>query len=362
MENDNQLLSELNHGRKEIKTDGYSMSIGEIINLYRENELELAPAYQRLFRWEDEQKSRFIESILLGIPLPPIFVAQKEGGKWSIVDGLQRISTILQLTGDLRDKSPLTLSTTNKLPSLEGYTWTDLPEDIKRILKRAKIGINIILTENSVQAQYELFQRLNTGGSHLEPQEIRNCLIIMLNESFYDEINALKTFDSFKKSLGLQSTKIEIEFPMELILRYFIAKHNIDFEAYRATRNMFLSEFIDKETIKLIQDSTFDLQEEKKIFERTFNYLYTALGENTFKKFNFAKNTFEGAFSQSAFEAITPGVSLNIDKYEQMSHADFLQKIKDLYNEEKFIEYSKRGNKALYRIEGLTAFSKAYFE
>lgn len=79
MTNEEQLLKELELGRKEIKTDSYSMSIGEIINLYKDGELELTPAYQRLFRWEDEQKSKFIESILLGIPLPPIFVAQKEG-------------------------------------------------------------------------------------------------------------------------------------------------------------------------------------------------------------------------------------------------------------------------------------------
>ena len=79
MSNEVNLLEELSNGRKEIKTDSYSMSIGEIINLYKDGELELTPAYQRLFRWEDEQKSKFIESILLGIPLPPIFVAQKEG-------------------------------------------------------------------------------------------------------------------------------------------------------------------------------------------------------------------------------------------------------------------------------------------
>ena len=220
-----ELLKELSEGRKEIKTDSYSMSIGELLNLYTEGELQLDPAYQRLFRWSDEQKSNFIESILLGIPIPPIFVAQKEGGKWSVVDGVQRISSILQLTGDLKNKEPLTLTTTRKLPSLEGFTWLTLPDDIKRILKRSKFGINIILTENSIQAQYELFQRLNTGGLHLEPQEIRNCLIIMLSEPFYDKINDLKTYTNYKSTLPLSDEKFKIEHHMELILRYFIAKN-----------------------------------------------------------------------------------------------------------------------------------------
>ena len=103
------LRKELKEARKFIKTDSYSMSIGEIINLYRDKELILNPAFQRLFRWNDEQKTKFIESILIGIPIPQIFVAQQAGGIWSIVDGVQRISTLLQLTGNLDYKEPLIL-------------------------------------------------------------------------------------------------------------------------------------------------------------------------------------------------------------------------------------------------------------
>jgi uncharacterized protein with ParB-like and HNH nuclease domain len=186
------------------------MSIGELINLYNDGELQLDQPI-RLFRWSDEQKSNFIESILLGIPIPPIFVAQKEGGKWSVVDGVQRISSILQLTGDLKNKQALTLTTTRKLPSLEDFTWETLPDDVKRTLKRSKFGINIIWNENSIQAQYELFQRLNAGGLHLEPQEIRNCLIIMINEPFYEKINALKEFGPFKHTISLSEEKLKIE-------------------------------------------------------------------------------------------------------------------------------------------------------
>ena len=366
------LNEELSIGRKEIKTDSFSMSIGEIINLYRDGDLELTPAYQRLFRWDDEQKSKFIESILLGIPLPPIFVAQKENSRWSVVDGLQRLSTILQLTGELkykdpqsgelRLKEPLKLTTTKKLPSLEDFTWDLLSEDIQRTLKRSKFSINIILTENSIQAQYELFQRLNTGGLHLEPQEIRNCLIIMLNESFYEKLDLVKNYEQFKLSLGIQEGKFNIEYHMELILRYFIAKHNnIQFDLYK-TSSTLLSDFIDNETIKLIEDKTFDLDNEIEIFKRTFNYLYSALGENAFKKFNVEKEVFEGAFSNSSFEAISTGVALNIDNIEQISYEEFIEKLKIMYLEPNFEEYSKRGNKALYRIKGMLEFSKDFWK
>jgi hypothetical protein len=72
------LQEEIEEIRKEIKTDNFSMAIRELVQVYRDGDLELFPSYQRLFRWEDDQKTRFIESILMGIPTPPIFVAQKK--------------------------------------------------------------------------------------------------------------------------------------------------------------------------------------------------------------------------------------------------------------------------------------------
>src|ERR1017187_9529736 len=100
------------------------MSIGAIINLYRAGELTINPQFQRLFRWEPEQKTRFIESILLGIPVPPIFVYTDQRGTWELIDGLQRLSTIFQFVGELRPPpgqekgGPLMLSGTNFLPDL----------------------------------------------------------------------------------------------------------------------------------------------------------------------------------------------------------------------------------------------------
>jgi hypothetical protein len=106
---------------KEISTESYGMSVGELLSLYRDNELNLHPEFQRFFRWSDQQKSRLIESFLLGIPVPPVFVSQDEKGKWDVIDGLQRLSTIFQLTGDLLDEEgkpvkPLILTGTKYLP------------------------------------------------------------------------------------------------------------------------------------------------------------------------------------------------------------------------------------------------------
>src|SRR4051794_34994136 len=96
------LKSEVDSKRREISADNLSMSIGEILNLYKDHELDIHPEFQRVFRWGKQQKSRLIESLLLGIPLPPIYVAVSEEGVWEVIDGVQRLSTIFEFMGDLK--------------------------------------------------------------------------------------------------------------------------------------------------------------------------------------------------------------------------------------------------------------------
>jgi hypothetical protein len=367
-EKNKQLQIEIENVRKEIKTDNFSMAIRELVQVYRDGDLELSPAYQRLFRWSDETKTKFIESILMGIPTPPIFIAQKKGSKWTIVDGLQRISTILQLMEliEVRDtdgnlKPPFKFKSAEKLPSIEDLDWSTLNEDAQRIIKMTKIDLKIILIEDNVQAQYELFTRLNTGSVSLQSQEIRNCLIIMLDENFYNKINVLKTMPEYRICIDLTENKNEIEFPMELILRYFILKHNkIDFYNYNLSSDL-LSLFIDKETANIIKDESFILEDEIMVFKRVFVLLNEVLDKNTFRKFNLDKCEFEGPFLQTAFEAILPGLANNIDYYEGQGKEELKPKIIQMYLEDGYNNAAKRGNKALPRIQNMIAFSNLYF-
>jgi hypothetical protein len=156
--------------QSEIKTDGYPMSIGEIASLYQNNELEIHPAFQRIFRWKDNQKTRFIESILIGIPLPTVFVSQRQDGVWDVVDGLQRLSTIFQFMGILRNEEggkhePLVLQETKYLPSLRGKKWDD-PYDPDNSftkaqqldVKRKKIDIKIMLKGSDEKGSMNCFK------------------------------------------------------------------------------------------------------------------------------------------------------------------------------------------------------------
>src|ERR1051326_9001103 len=102
MVQDEILEQEVIKTRNSLSTDRLDMSFGEIMSMYERYELIIDPEFQRLFRWSDYQKTRFIESLLLGIPIPPIFVAEDRNGKWELVDGLQRLSTVLSFFGLLK--------------------------------------------------------------------------------------------------------------------------------------------------------------------------------------------------------------------------------------------------------------------
>lgn len=231
------LQEELENKRKEIRTDSYSMSVGELISLYENDEIQIHPEFQRFFRWTKTQKTRFIESLLIGLPIPQIFVSQREDGVWDVIDGLQRLSTIYQFAGILRDEdgqieSALTLEPTKSLPSLKGKKWED-PENIdsaltqaqRLIIKRSKIDVAIIKQESDPVAKYELFQRLNTGGSIATDQEIRNCLLIMSNRERYKWLKDLSQNEAFQSSIFLSDKAREEQYDLELLLRFLIFRN-----------------------------------------------------------------------------------------------------------------------------------------
>lgn len=115
------LREEIDIQSKAISTDSYQMSIGELINLYRDAEIDVHPEFQRMYRWNSNQRVKLIESILLGIPLPSIFVGARKDGIWDVIDGVQRLSTIYQFVGILKDDNgelvdPLILESTKHPP------------------------------------------------------------------------------------------------------------------------------------------------------------------------------------------------------------------------------------------------------
>ena len=173
-----------------VRTQGKDYSFNELLSMYEDDELVIEPDYQRLFRWSNVQASRFIESVILELPLPPIFVIEIDEGKYELIDGLQRISSYFYFRGKLNAPhrnislgNALELDGCDIVAGLDGYTYELLPRALEIKLKRHTIRVEVIRKESESRIRYHMFKRLNKGGSILSEQEIRNCTIRLLDNT-----------------------------------------------------------------------------------------------------------------------------------------------------------------------------------
>jgi hypothetical protein len=360
------LIIEIEKMRKEIRTDGYGMSIGEWISLYEKNEIDIHPEFQRIYRWSPTQKSNLIESILLGIPIPPIFVSQRSNGVWDVVDGLQRLSTLYQLVGILRDENkiiidPLILEKTKYLPSLEGMKW-DNPENPKKsfsiehrlLIKRAKIDVSIVLRESDEIAKYELFQRLNTGGSHLTPQEVRNCIMVMVNPDFHTRLRGLAQQLSFQESTALSQNNLDEQYDIELALRFLVFS-TIEMGVY--DRSADVNTYLTDQMVAMAQDSNFNWPAMETRFKDTFDYIAKALGNNAFRRYT--NGQFKGGFLLSPFEVIAYGLGYNHPNFPDPQKT--IQEVKQLYENPIYQQWSGSGVRANSRLPHLIPLGREMF-
>lgn len=365
------LQDEINEMTRVIHTDGYPMSIGELASIYKENELDIHPEFQRYFRWDDTQKSNLIESILLGIPIPPIFVSQNENNMWDVIDGLQRLSTIFEFMGILRDKDdnisvPSELTKTKFLQSLHGKYWdkaddeeNSLTADQRLLIKRSKLDIKIIKTSSSPKAKYDLFQRLNTGGTHLSSQEIRNCLLIMINKPFFENINIMNSDPNFRNCIPLSESNLEQQVDMEFVVRFIVSRHcNFD----NISKDDNFHEFLSDRITEIAQNPDFNIELEKQVFNDTFMYLNQLLGEDAFKKYSIEKGKFVGAVLISGFEVVALGISKNLDFIRTKANEDVKTMIRNIYERQDFKSSVAHGIRPVDRFKRLSTLSLELFK
>lgn len=365
------LSSEIRDNAKKVHTTEMKMSIGEIISIYNDEEIIIQPEFQRLFRWKKEQKSRFIESILIGIPIPTIFVQQMEDGTWELIDGLQRISTILEFVGILKDDKGeyyprLKLMSTKFLPSLNGMTYEDFKNnqyqeestryfdmETKRIFKRMPLTIQIVKRTSDNTTKYELFDRLNSGGSALTNQEIRNAVFLLENPEAIKFIKKLSQNIDFEKITALSKRQKESAFNEELVLRFFVYST----DPKRVVSSYSVKGFLDG----YLRDEfkNHDMKELESKFVKFFNFMNKNFNYKIFRRKN--KNDIIGDFKISKFEALVIGLIPHIDNAE--SHIDCIQeKIKKVEKEEWFKISSKQGSIAKNRITSFLKNAPEYFK
>ena len=326
--------------------------------------------FKGFFVGSNHQKSTFIESILLGIPIPPIFVSQRDDGVWDVVDGVQRLSTIYEFVGILKteeqqqNKSSVALQKTTYLPSLKGKKW-DNPNDKENsfnqaqrlLIKRAKIAVNIVEKESDAMVKYELFQRLNTGGAIATPQEVRNCILLMLNKDLYELMDSLGNHESFRSCIALSDRLYEEQYHMELVLR-FILLFDKDEQSLKQLGGD-VSVFLTEEMREMALNKELDYSHIEKAFKKTFDILNEALGDDSFKRYKPEQDRFLGGFLLSAYEVIALGIGYSYQNPPQANQIS--SNIKNIWSNSTYQKWSGAGVNAARRLPYLIPLGREVF-
>lgn len=264
-----------------IRTKSLDVSFNELYDMYKNKELTISPDYQRLFRWREEKQSRFVESLILEMPVPPIFVIETDDGVYELIDGLQRISSYLHFRGERlgeTDDDFLELYGCDIVKDLNGLTFDKLPKALQIKIKRSFVRMEVIKKESESSLKYHMFKRLNTGGEILSAQEIRNCTIRLLGSKGIDFLEECSKNEDFRSVINrVASDKRKTKYDQELVLRFFAIKNDIENYKYPVTE--YLTRYLEKITTEEIQ---FDYQKERNIFEQTFKFINKNWGEEAF--------------------------------------------------------------------------------
>ena len=208
---------------EKIRVRTVNVVVDLIVARIRHREINLAPDFQRMVGvWKVEQKSRLIESLLLRIPIPVFYVAADHDEVWSVVDGLQRTSTIFDYVTD-----KFALKNLEYLTTLNGCSFTQLPHRMQRRIRETQLVVNVIDPGTPEEVMFNIFRRINTGGVTLNGQEIRHALH---PGPVSDYLRNLAESNEFKTATDYSVRDIRME-DRECVLR-FIAFHIEPWERY----------------------------------------------------------------------------------------------------------------------------------
>lgn len=263
-----QLLAE----RNKVDVSSISFSVRELVRMYEDGELSIAPSYQRKYRWSPKVASVFVESIFLGLPVPPIFVATNSDFSWEVVDGLQRVSTlILFLSGKeevrarVSQPDAMKLSDLEKITQLNGVTYEDLPADIQRHFARQPLQVISLTDKSDTAVRFDLFERLNTGSISLTPQEVR---FAVYRGEFMEFVERMSQNPDLRELLKLQKLNQQDGTTAEQVLKFFAYKN--DQENFSGGVTSFLNSYVEKAS-----KSGFNYRQEETTFLKAVELLHS---------------------------------------------------------------------------------------
>lgn len=341
------LLTQLMEQKMKVDFNSYDLSVKELISMVSDGLIDIAPDYQRQFRWDEDRQSSLIESLFLGIPVPPIFMATNADNTWELIDGVQRVSTILCFAGTEdsikhikgKAKAPLKLTGLKKLSLFNGLCFEELPADIQTKFKLTSVKITTLSDKSDRNVRFDLFERLNRGGVILSDQEIRSCVY---RGRFNDFIKELSSDSNFQKCVHISEKQETDGTREELVLRFFAYLY--DFDSFDHSVKDFLDNYMAK------ADKKFSYSKSEKIFRIVFETISQALPKGISKG---RKNT-----PLNLYEAVSVGAALSYMETGKIN----TNGIENWILDQELIRYTTGATNSRPQVSGRINYCKNKFE
>lgn len=266
------LQEQLDKERRLVSFDSYDLSVRQLLDMFESGEIEVPPEYQRQFIWNEARESQLVESVLLGIPIPSLFMATNADSTWEIVDGVQRLGTLAHFLGTptllekVKRAAPLKIEELEKLSALNSHGFEALPKSVQFMFATRPMRVTVLNDKSDLSVRFDLFERLNTGGISLTNQEIRNCVF---RGPFNDDIKRLALDKNFLAVIRLKPSDAKNGTAEEFVLRFFAFLER--YKEFEHSVKEFLNEYMKSKAPRQVPKAL------QTVFSKTFALLSTVL-------------------------------------------------------------------------------------
>ena len=291
-------------------------SVYEYLRQLNKGKINVNPEFQRNKVWNKEKQSIFIESILLNFPLPPIYLNETKESSYIVIDGLQRSTALQEYYSDEFELFGL-----EALPKYNGKKFSDLPESLQSKFENKKLAIYVLKPSTPMVVIYDLFNRINTGGTQLNRQEVRNCIFIGKSTVLLKE---LASEEYFKKAIdyGVGSKRMK---DREVVLRY-LAFRWFD---YKIEYTGDMSDFLESAMKRINKLSDDKIQKIKDDFKRVMQIAFKIWERNNFR---IPTITTRGLINTAVLETVCNYLSVYSDDYINKNISKIEKNYSDLIN------------------------------
>ena len=346
-------------GEARIITEQGAVKLSLVNQVFNSENYQLRPKYQRRITWDSKKRSKLIESFIMNVPIPPVFIYETDFNRYQVMDGLQRITAIIDFYNDCFELEELT-----QWSELNGRKYSQLPQKVKEGIDRRQLSVITLLKESSKTLIQEeemkkmVFERLNTGGVTLEDQEIRNalyngpfndlCISLSGNNTFRklwlinpDDIDDLDDeLDNYDDALKYAKNKLyKRMYDVELVLRYFAMRHIDEYSGK-------LSEFMD---LCLRQGNRFtndQLEILKNIFENTIEKANILFSDKAFCQYVKRRGTYSWTSPQKMiYDSMMLALSQIEISNKKLNLNNNIERLEKFYQENEEVFDGKRQSK-----------------